>query len=382
MDRDPLLQQPFRPSFIEEGKGVSPRFVNTPSPLPTPVTPRLIKALGGQRMDPVPIWLMRQAGRYLPEYRALRQEAGDFMACCGNPEIATEITLQPIRRFAFDAAIVFSDILIIPDAMGRNLRFAEGEGPILDPLEGLSDVRKLDPECVVPGNQPLMETLARVRAELDPEIALIGFAGAPFTLAAYMIDGRGGGDFPRTRELMQQDPDLLDRLLEVLSRAVASLLIGEIDAGAQAVQLFDSWAGLLDGSSFDRWSIGPARAIVAEVHAARPGIPFIGFPRGAADRYANYRDETGIDVLQIDQGISHSTMAGLQRGGPVQGNLDPQLLLAGGEAMRAGARAILDAMAGGPHVFNLGHGVIKKTPPEHVADLVATVRSHQRGNAS
>lgn len=378
MDRDSLLPQPFRPSFIEGGKGVSPRFVNTSSPLPTPVTPRLIKALGGQSMDPVPIWLMRQAGRYLPEYRALREEAGDFLTCANTPEIATEITLQPIRRFAFDAAIVFSDILIIPDAMGRNLRFAEGEGPLLDPLEGAGDVASLDPERVVPGNQPLMHTLGRVRAALDPDTALIGFAGAPFTLAAYMIDGRGGGDFPRTRDLMRDDADLLDRLLDVLSRAVAALLIGEIDAGAQAVQLFDSWAGLLNGSAFDRWSIGPARQIVAEVHAARPGIPFIGFPRGAGDAYARYRAETGIDVLQIDQGVSLPAMADLQRGGPIQGNLDPELLLAGGDALRAGARAILDAAGEGPHVFNLGHGVIKETPPDHVAELVATVRGHHR----
>jgi uroporphyrinogen decarboxylase len=227
-----------------------------------------------------------------------------------------------------------------------------------------------------------METLARVRTELDPEIALIGFAGAPFTLAAYMIDGRGGGDFTRTRALMAENPALLDRLLEVLSRAVSALLIGEIDAGAQAVQLFDSWAGLLNGSAFDRWSIGPARQIVAEVHTARPGIPFIGFPRGAADRYASYREQTGIDVLQVDQSVPLSAVAGLQGGGPIQGNLDPELLLAGGEAMRAGARAILDAMGDGPHVFNLGHGVIKETPPEHVADLVATVRGHQRETAS
>jgi uroporphyrinogen decarboxylase len=234
---------------------------------------------------------------------------------------------------------------------------------------------------VVPGNGALMEALARVRAALDPETALIGFAGAPFTLAAYMIDGRGGGEFPRTRALMAEDPALLDRLLETLSRGVAALLIGEIEAGAQAVQLFDSWAGLLEGEAFTRWSAQPARAIVAEVKRAHPAVPFVGFPRGAGVAYGRYREATGVDVLQIDQSVSLEAMAALQKGGPVQGNLDPELLLAGGAPMRAAATAILDAMADGPHVFNLGHGVIKETPPDHVADLVATVRAHKRGGS-
>ncbi len=357
--------------------------MNTSSSLPTTPNPRLIKALGSERVDPVPLWLMRQAGRYLPEYRALREETGDFITCCNTVEVAAEITLQPIRRFALDAAIVFSDILIVPHAMGRPVRFVEGEGPLLEPLGGESDVAALDPERVVPGNRSLMETLAKVRGELDPGTALIGFAGAPFTLAVYMIDGRGsGGAFPRTRALMKEDPAVLDRLLDVLSRAVAALLIGEIDAGAEAVQLFDSWAGLLENEAFDRWSVKPGRAIVADVKRAHPDVPFIGFPRGAGEAYSRYRAETGIDVLQIDQDVPSSRMAELQKGGSVQGNLDPGLLLAGGDAMRKGAIAILDSLAGGPHVFNLGHGVIKETPPEHVVDLVETVRAHKAGSAS
>ena len=336
-------------------------------------TKPLLAALNGERRQPVPIWLMRQAGRYLPEYRELRASAPDFLACCNDPEMAAEITLQPIARFGLDAAIVFSDILIVPHAMGQTVRFAAGEGPLLEPL----DIALLDnfaPEKAVEGNLPLFMTLARVKAALDPATALIGFAGAPFTLAAYMIDGRGGGEFPATRALMVDEPPMMDRIIAVLVEAVAALLIAEIDAGAEAVQLFDSWSGLLEGPAFERWSIAPARAIVAKIHEARPGVPVIGFPRGAGAGYAAYARETGVDAMQFDQETDTAVMAGLQDRLPVQGNLDPEALLEGGARLEREALALLEALKGGPHVFNLGHGVIKETPPEHVAHLVEIVR--------
>lgn len=340
----------------------------------TSQTPKpLLAALAGTRVDPPPLWLMRQAGRYLPEYRALRAKAPDFMACCNDSQMAAEITLQPVRRFGLDAAIVFSDILIVPHAMGQTVTFAEGEGPLLEPLDAAM-LDRLEPERAVEGNVPLFMTLARVKAELDPTTALIGFAGAPFTLAAYMVDGRGGGSFPATRALMVEQPPMMDRLVGLLAEAVAALLIAEIDAGAEAVQLFDSWAGLLDPVSFARWSIAPARAIVAKIHEARPGVPVIGFPRGAGTGYAGYAEETGVDALQVDQGTGLAEMAALQQHLPIQGNLDPEALLEGGARLEREAIALLRAMQGGAHVLNLGHGVIKETPPEHVAELVAIVR--------
>jgi len=341
----------------------------------TPEVPTkpLLAVLGGARQQPVPLWLMRQAGRYLPEYRALRASAPDFLACCNNPDMAAEITLQPIRRFGLDAAIVFSDILIVPHAMGQTVRFSAGEGPLLEPLD-LAMLDRFRPEMAVEGNLPLFMTLAKVKAALDPATALIGFAGAPFTLAAYMIDGRGGGEFPATRALMVEEPPMMDRLIGILTEAVAALLIAEIDAGAEAVQLFDSWAGLLDAPGFARWSVAPARAIVAKIHEARPGVPVIGFPRGAGAGYADYAEQTGVDVMQFDQGTDTSVMAGLQAHLPVQGNLDPEALLEGGTRLEREALALLEALKGGPHVFNLGHGVIKETPPEHVSHLVEIVR--------
>ncbi|MBC6440658.1 MAG: uroporphyrinogen decarboxylase [Rhodospirillales bacterium] len=335
----------------------------------------LIRVLGGERVDPVPMWLMRQAGRYLPEYRALRASAPDFMTCCNTPEMAAEITLQPIRRFGLDAAIVFSDILILPRAMGRTVRFVEGEGPRLEPLSTRHEINALEPARAVEGNMPLMQTLGRVAVELDSDTALIGFAGAPFTLAAYMVDGEGGGAFPRTRAMMTDDPALLDSLLEVLAEAVAMLLVAEIDAGAEAVQIFDSWAGLLESDeAFARFSTRPIAWIVADIHRARPGVPVIGFPRGARCRYAAFLEATGVNALQVDQMTSLESMAALQCHGPVQGNLDPRILLEGGETLDRTATEIVGVLAGGPHVFNLGHGVIKETPPDHVAQLVAAVR--------
>ena len=345
-----------------------------PASDPSPGKP-LLRALAGERVDPPPVWLMRQAGRYLPEYRALRTRVPDFMAFCDTPDLAAEATLQPVRRFGLDAAIVFSDILILPRAMGRETRFEEGVGPLLEPLAGAGDIDALDADRALDAARAPAETLALVRRALDDDTAPIGFAGAPFTLAAYMIDGRGGGAFPRTRALVAEDPALLDRLTATLARAATALLIAQIDAGAEAVQLFDSWAGLLEGDgAFARWSIAPVAAIAAEVRAARPGVPIIGFPRGAGRRIAAYAAGAGVDAVQADERTPLAAMAALQRRAPVQGNLDPRVLRAGGASLDRAARETVAALSGGPHVFNLGHGVAKDTPPENVARLVATLR--------
>ena len=337
----------------------------------------VIAVLKGSSVSPPPAWFLRQAGRYLPEYRKLRAKVPDFLTLCNTPELAAEITLQPIRRFGLDAAIVFSDILVVPHAMGCPVRFCEGRGPLIEPVRSQAEVEVLEPERVLDGNVGLMETLSRVSRELDKRTALIGFAGGPLTIAAYMIDGSGGG-FPATRCMMDNDPGLLDSLIGKLTDAVIRLLVAQIDAGAEAVQVFDSWAGLLkDDDRFTRWSIAPTGRIAAEIAAARPGVPLIGFPRGAGSRYAAFARKTGIDALQVDQDVPLTAMRDLQSICPVQGNLDPEILLAGGERMTERAGAIVHALRGGSHVFNLGHGVIKETPPGHVACLVEAVRSFE-----
>lgn len=345
-----------------------------PHPAAEVATKPLLQALAGRRVEPPPLWLMRQAGRYLPEYRALRQRAGSFLACCNTPAIAAEISLQPVRRFGFDAAIVFSDILVVPHALGRPLRFAEGEGPLLAPLEGAGAVAALEPERAVEGNRALLETLGLLRQRLAPETALIGFAGAPFTLAAYMIDGESGGGFAATRALMAADPGLLDRLVETLAEAVAALLSAQIEAGAEAVQLFESWGSLIAARpAFERWGVAPARQIVATLHRRHPGVPVIGFPRGTG-RAEAYAAATGIDALQVGQDTGLETMQALQRRLPVQGNLDSAVLLRGGQALRQRVAALLAALSAGPHIVNLGHGIDRRTPLAHVEALVAAVR--------
>ena len=342
---------------------------------PSPAEKPLLAVLRGSAHNPPPVWFLRQAGRYLPEYRQLRRESSDFLSLCNTPELAAKVTLQPVNRFAVDAAIVFSDILIVPHGMGRAVRFLEGEGPFLTPLRSQADIDALDADGAVEKNRSLLETLRLVRSELDGRTALIGFAGGPITIAAYMIDG-SGGEFHATKRLIKDDPGLIDRLIARLADAVTGLLLAQIEAGADAVQIFDSWAGLLDDDvSFARWCVGPTRRIVARVRDVHPRIPVIGFPRGAGGRYAEFARGTGIHALQVDQDVPLDVMRNLQSICPVQGNLDPGILLAGGEAMRRRARSIVTGLSGGSHVFNLGHGIIKDTPPSHVADLVNTVRS-------
>jgi len=319
---------------------------------------------------------MRQAGRYLPEYRETRAKAGDFISLCTNPELAAEVTLQPIRRYGFDAAILFSDILLIPWALGHGLRFAEGEGPILPPLRDAAGVDALDRGAMLGRLAPVLKTVRRVRAGLDDRRALIGFAGAPFTVACYMVEGGGSRDFNATRRLAYAEPELFGRLMDVLTDSTIEFLTAQIEAGAEAVMLFDSWAGILSPSQFRKHVIAPAKVIGAAVRARFPDVPLIGFPRLAGMMLGEYAAGTGVNAVGMDTSVDPRMAAGMVPGSvALQGNLDPMALLAGGEALRAEARSILVAMKGRPFVFNLGHGIVPQTPPEHVAALLEVVRA-------
>ena len=337
-----------------------------------PVKP-LLRALAGETVFPPPTWLMRQAGRYLPEYRATRAKAKTFLDLCLSPELAAEITLQPVRRFGFDAAILFSDILVVPHALGRRVGFVEGAGPKLDPIRP-TDLAKLDKGGIRAALAPVFETVHLLRRQLPAATALIGFAGAPWTVATYMIEGGSGRDFSASKRFALGNPEDFGKLIGVLVEATSEYLLGQVEAGAEALQLFDSWAGVLGESEFRRWSIEPTRAIVERLKAAYPQVPIIGFPRGAGMLYADYARETGVDALSLDTGVPLTFARALQARLPVQGNLDPQLVVVGGEAMRREAGAILAALGEAPFVFNLGHGIVPETPPEHVAELLRIVR--------
>ncbi|MCB1538314.1 MAG: uroporphyrinogen decarboxylase [Rhodospirillales bacterium] len=336
----------------------------------------IVQAWKGRKTDVIPLWLMRQAGRYLPEYRALRAKAGGFLDMVYNPGLAAEITLQPLRRFDLDAAILFSDILVVPHALGQDLRFAEGEGPVLGDL----DIGKLDEGRVAGFLAPVIETVAKVRDGLPRGKALIGFAGSPWTVASYMVEGRGGHDFSRIRGM---EAGKLQILIDILVRSSVAYLDAQIRAGAQAVQLFESWAGALGGADFERWVIAPNRAIVSALKTQHPDVPVIGFPRtDNREDVVRYAHETGVDAVGLSQGIEPAWAAkAIQNQVCVQGNLDPALLLAGGDTMTAGARAVCDKLGGGPFVFNLGHGVDKMTNPDHVSQLVETIHGF-KGNAA
>jgi uroporphyrinogen decarboxylase len=319
---------------------------------------------------------MRQAGRYLPEYRALRADKGGFLALVYDSEAAAEVTLQPVRRFGFDGAILFSDILIVPYAMGQDLTFGAGEGPRLSPplvdstLEALHAV----PERL----EAIYATVARVRARLSPETTLLGFAGSPWTVATYMVAGEGSKDHHEARASAYRDPAAFEAIISAIEVVTVEYLAGQIEAGAEAVQLFDSWAGSLAPDQFERWVIGPNARIAAAIHARHPGIPVIGFPKGAGAKLADYARETGVDAVGVDETIDPAWAAReLPAEMPVQGNLDPLLLLAGGPPLVERTRAILAAFADRPHVFNLGHGIGQHTPIEHVEQLIAAVRNWQ-----
>ncbi len=333
----------------------------------------LLETLSGSNLPERPIWLMRQAGRYLPEYRALRADKGGFLELVYDSTAACEITLQPVRRFGFDGAILFSDILIVPHAMGQTLQFLAGEGPHLSPrlidaaLESLNAV----PERLA----VIYDTVAHVRAALGPATTLLGFAGSPWTVATYMVAGEGSRDQHETRALAYRDPAAFQAIIDAIVAVTVEYLSGQIAAGAEAVQLFDSWSGSLAPREFERWVIAPNARIVAELAALHPGVPVIGFPKGAGEKLPAYARETGVAAVGVDETIDPVWAAGaLPEGLPVQGNLDPLLLLAGGDALDAGARAVLDAFAGRPHVFNLGHGIGQFTPIDHVERLLAVVR--------
>lgn len=336
----------------------------------------LLDTLNGKRTGKVPLWLMRQAGRYLPEYRALRAEKGGFLELAYDSEAAAEITLQPIRRFGFDGAILFSDILVIPHAMGQDLWFEAGEGPRLAPqlVDGAWQALEAMPERLA----PVYGTVERCRALLGPETTMLGFAGSPWTVATYMVAGQGSKDQGEARALAYRDPAAFGALLEAIETATVDYLIGQIDAGVEAVQLFDSWAGSLAPDQYERWVIAPNARLAAAIHAARPGVPVIGFPKGSGEKLAAYARETGVDAVGIDETLDPRWVtANLPVGMPVQGNLDPLLLLAGGDALTVRTRTVLAAFADRPHVFNLGHGISQFTPIDHVEQLVATVRAWQ-----
>ena len=358
-----------------------------PDELPTMSDKRLLRVLHGEAVWPPPVWLMRQAGRYLPEFRALRAQA-DFITRCMTPDIATEITLQPIRRYGMDGAILFSDILILPWAMGQSLKFVDGVGPVLEPVRRAADLDRLRPERVAEATAPVMEALRRLRRTLDaPEgeaalgagragaTALIGFAGAPFTVACYMVEGGGSKEFAQTRRMAYAEPALFDRLIDLLTEATATMLCAQIEAGAEAVMLFDSWAGLLPPAQFERHVIGPGRRIVSEIRRRHPSVPIVGFPRLGGLLVGRYAARTGIDALALDTSADLALAAELVPPGiALQGNLDPLCLLAGGDALPEAVEAIRAVLRGRPHVFNLGHGVLPQTPPEHVGVLVEAVR--------
>ena len=341
------------------------------------VTPPLLAVLSGERRDPPPVWLMRQAGRYLPEYRELRAEKGGFLALVYDSAAAAEITLQPIRRFGLDAAILFSDILIVPHAMGMDLSFGVGEGPRLAPP--LADGNW---EALVPAPRhftAIYDTVRRVRAGLDPATALIGFAGSPWTVATYMVAGAGSKDQGEARRLAYRDPAAFQALIDRIVAVTVDYLSGQIEAGAQTVQLFDSWAGSLAPAEFERWVIAPTAAIVGRLMVRHPDVPIIGFPKGAGAKLAAYAAETGIDAVGLDETVDPAWAdAMLPPGMPVQGNIDPLALWAGGEALRAAVARVRAAFDDRPHILNLGHGILQDTPIAHVEELLAMVRDGDR----
>jgi uroporphyrinogen decarboxylase len=337
----------------------------------------LLDTLHGTNGEQRPIWLMRQAGRYLPEYRALRARKGGFLALVYDTDAAAEITLQPIRRFGFDGAILFSDILIVPYAMGQDLEFLVGEGPRLSPrlVDATLDSLRAVPERL----SPIYETVAKVKAGLGPSRTLLGFAGSPWTVATYMVAGEGSRDQHETRAMAYRDPHGFQAIIDAIVAVTVEYLAGQVNAGAEAVQLFDSWAGSLAPAEFERWVIAPNAAIVAALKARFPNLPVIGFPKGAGEKLPAYARETGVDALGLDETIDPLWAASvLPEGLPVQGNLDPLLLLSGGAELERQALGVLDAFAGRPHVFNLGHGIGQHTPIEHVEALLAIVRGWKR----
>lgn len=340
------------------------------------MTKTLLRALRGETLPTPPVWLMRQAGRYLPEYRATRAQAGDFLSLCYTPDLAAEVTLQPIRRYGFDAAILFADILLIPDALGADLWFVTGEGPRLSTITGPEGLKPLKGKDDIHDHlAPVYETVKILSQELPKETTLIGFAGAPWTVATYMIAGRGTPDQAPAHKLREEDPATFDALMDLLTQATIEYLSKQVEAGAEVVKIFDSWAGSLKGEAFDRYALEPAKKITQEMKRRFPGLPVIAFPREAGEKYIGFAKAVGADCLALDTSVDATWAAEhLQKDGCVQGNLDPKLMITGGDALRHEARRIVDALRNGPHIFNLGHGITPEADPENVHVLLEEIR--------
>jgi uroporphyrinogen decarboxylase len=342
------------------------------------VTKRVVvDVLNGQSVFPPPVWMMRQAGRYLPEYRETRRKAGSFLDLCYNPDFAVEVTLQPIRRFGFDASILFSDILVVPHALGRDLRFEEGSGPQMTPLAA-EEIGRLDGARFHESLAPVYETVGRLRKQLPDETTLIGFCGAPWTVATYMIAGHGTPDQAPARLFAYRQPERFGVLLDILSDFSAAYLSRQIEAGADVVQIFDSWSGVLDEISFELYCVRPVERIVRRVRSVHPDVPIIGFPKGAGQLYGSYRAKTGVTALGLDWTVPLRQAVQMQDEGAIQGNLDPLRVVAGGKVLEEGVDRILTMLGGGPLVFNLGHGITPDAPIEHVEAMLRQIRSARR----
>lgn len=337
----------------------------------------VLRVLNGETLSTPPIWMMRQAGRYLPEYRATRAQAGDFLSLCYNSELAAEVTLQPIRRFGFDAAILFADILLVPQALGADLWFVTGEGPRLSTItdqKGVDVLKSVD--HIHETLSPIYETVRILRNELPAETTLIGFAGAPWTVATYMVAGRGTPDQGPAHALKDEAPAVFDALMNRIEEATIAYLSAQIDAGAEVVKLFDSWAGSLKDGDFVRYALEPTKRIIAALKARHPDVPIIAFPRGAGTSYEGFAKATGADCVALDNGIEAAWAAkAVQKDGPVQGNLAPHHMVTGGPDLVQATRAVVDAFSGGPHIFNLGHGITPDANPDNVALMIETVRN-------
>ena len=343
------------------------------------MTKTILRALAGETLPTPPIWMMRQAGRYLPEYRATRAQAGDFLKLCYNSDLAAEVTLQPIRRYGFDAAILFADILLLPQAMGADLWFETGEGPRLSTITDMAGVRALKPADAVHDHlAPIYETVRILARELPAETTLIGFAGAPWTVATYMIAGQGSKDQGRAHALKNADRATFSALIDAITAATIEYLSMQVQAGAEVIKLFDSWAGSLKGQDFTDFAVKPAAAIIAALKSRHPGLPIIAFPREAGDGYIGFAKATGADCVAIDNSVSPEWAAAhVQASGCVQGNLAPEHMVAGGDALVVETRRVVDAFAKGPHIFNLGHGITPDANPDNVQLMIDTVRQHR-----
>jgi len=339
-------------------------------------TKLLLTVLKKQRVRVLPVWMMRQAGRYLPEYRAVREKAGGFLDLCFNPEMAAEVTLQPVRRFGFDAAILFSDILVIPRALGRKLWFVEGEGPRLEPLSDAKSLLAMQKQADENKLSPIYETVRRVKSALQPETTLIGFCGAPWTVATYMVAGQGTSDQAPAKLLAAHEPEAFQHLIDILVDTSVEYLSNQLTAGADAVQIFDTWAGSLPPQDFERWCVQPTKKMIAKLRTKHPNAKVIGFPRGAGKNIPRYVDETSVDAVSLESNIDRAFARNeIQSRVPVQGNLDPLILRAGGAALDREVDAVLAAFSDGPFIFNLGHGILPDTPIAHVEQMLKRVRT-------